>query len=75
MQECFRLRTMSVLIPKTFLVLIPKTQQVTNFDQFRLVSICNFTYKVMAKILAKWLREILDKLFHHNKGLLLKEDG
>lgn len=74
-QECFRLRTMSGSTNKTFLVLIPKTQQVTNFDQFRLVSLRNFAYKVVAKILANWLRGVLDKLFHHNKGLLSKDDG
>eukprot|EP00253_Pinus_taeda_P019805 PITA_19805 len=45
----------------TLTALIPKTNTPTTFDYYRLISLCNCIYKIMAKIIANRLRPILSK--------------
>ena len=47
---------------ETFITLIPKVQGANNFGHFRLISLCNFCYKVISRILVARLRPLLDKL-------------
>ena len=47
---------------KTFITLIPKVQGAYNFGHFRPISLCNFCYKVISRILVARLRPLLDKL-------------
>ena len=47
---------------ETFITLIPKVQGAYNFGHFRLISLCNFCYKVISRILVARLRPLLDKL-------------
>lgn len=58
--ECFRCGRMPDLINKTFIVLIPKTDKACNFNHFRLISLCNFAYKLVAKIVANRLSGVID---------------
>lgn len=51
----------------TFIVLIPKTDKAYNFNHFHTISLCNFTYKVVAKILAPRLNDFLGKLIFPNQ--------
>jgi hypothetical protein len=46
----------------TYITLIPKRQAASNFNQFRPISLCNFYYKIISKILVLRLRPILPKL-------------
>ncbi|XP_030494854.2 uncharacterized protein LOC115710637 [Cannabis sativa] len=46
----------------TFLCLIPKSENPTSFDQFRPISLCNFGYKIIARLLTDRLKPVLDKL-------------
>lgn len=50
------------LLPKGFaatsLILIPKLTNPENFSDFRPVSLCNFSYKIISKILATRLESI-----------------
>jgi hypothetical protein len=46
----------------TYITLIPKRQGASNFNQFRPISLCNFYYKIISKILVLRLRPILPKL-------------
>ena len=36
----------------TFIALIPKTDQPKNFDDFRSISLCNYIYKIISKIIS-----------------------
>ncbi|RDX76194.1 hypothetical protein CR513_43845, partial [Mucuna pruriens] len=49
-------------INDTLIVLIPKIDRVQNMKNFRPISLCNVTYKTMAKILAQRLRYMMQKL-------------
>lgn len=49
-------------INETFLSLIPKGDQVCHIKDFRLISLCNVSYKVITKIMAQCLRTIMGML-------------
>ena len=49
-------------INKTFITLILNVQGANNFGHFRPISLCNFCYKVISRILVARLRPLLDKL-------------
>ncbi|XP_060968361.1 uncharacterized protein LOC133035936 [Cannabis sativa] len=46
----------------TFICLIPKVNNPTRMEQFRPISLCNFPYKIIAKILANRLRSYMESL-------------
>jgi hypothetical protein len=46
----------------TFLCLIPKKKNVESFEDYRPISCCNVTYKLISKIIACRLRPILSKV-------------
>uniref|UniRef100_A0A803NX12 Reverse transcriptase domain-containing protein n=1 Tax=Cannabis sativa TaxID=3483 RepID=A0A803NX12_CANSA len=46
----------------TFICLIPKVEFPHCVDHFRLISLCNFSYKVIAKILSNRLRPLMNDL-------------
>ena len=43
----------------TFLALIPKEKYAVSFDRFRPISLCNIGYKIITKIMAKRLKDII----------------
>ncbi|KAL0437443.1 UNVERIFIED_CONTAM: putative mitochondrial protein [Sesamum radiatum] len=49
-------------INHTYITLIPKGPNARTVEQFRPISLCNTTYKVISKILANRLKPLLDKL-------------
>ncbi|GLT58540.1 hypothetical protein SLA2020_314260 [Shorea laevis] len=57
-EQGFMLREMN----KTKIVLVPKTKNPEVISQFRPISLCNFSYKIIAKILANRLKGFLDDL-------------
>lgn len=71
-RECFRLRDVPRYMNHTFIVLIPKVENAVNFNQFRPISLCNFVYKIVAKILASRLRSVMDKIISPNQGAFVK---
>lgn len=65
-QECLKLGSTSITTNKTFIIPILKTKQPQGFDQFRPISLYNFAYKVMIKILAMKMKKIMGKLVSCN---------
>ena len=57
----------------TFITLIPKRQGACNFNHFRPISLCNFYYKIISKILVMRLRQILPKLIDPAQAAFVPE--
>nr|XP_048317975.1 uncharacterized protein LOC125418473 [Ziziphus jujuba var. spinosa] len=71
-QNAFRSATLPNSINRTFLVLIPKANQISSFNQIRPISLCNTIYKILSKILANRLRPLMNKLiFSHQSTIIL----
>lgn len=66
-QECFRFRTITSGLNRTFIVLVPKVSQPANFSQFRRISVCNFSYKIISRILVNRLRNLLSQIISLNQ--------
>jgi len=52
----------------SFLALIPKENGASSLDQFRPISLCNISYKIIAKIIANKLNPLLQSLILPNQG-------
>ena len=44
----------------TFIALVPKKNGASNIRDFRLISLVGSVYKILAKVLANRLKEVLD---------------
>lgn len=49
-------------INSPFLALIPKETNPGSFDRYRPISLCNSSYKIVAKMLANRIKPLLQKL-------------
>lgn len=58
-QYFFRNGHMLKALNHTFIALIPKIQHPTRVEQFRPISLCNITYKVISKLIANKLKPLL----------------
>jgi hypothetical protein len=45
----------------TFIALIPKEDNLTSFEKFRPISLCNCIYKIISKVIARRLKRVLSK--------------
>ena len=55
----------------THLVLIPKKHYVEIMGDLRPISLCNVIYKIVAKVLATWLKQIFPKVVSHNQSAFI----
>lgn len=65
-------RSVNQSINKTFIVLIPKMKHASTFNQFRPISLCNFVCKIVSKLMASRLRNLLPKIIFPNQGAFVK---
>ena len=56
----------------TFLALIPKEANPSSFDRFCPISLCNASYKILAKLLANIFKLLLGKLISPLQGGFIK---
>lgn len=57
----------------SFLALIPKETNPTSFSQFRPISLCNLSYKILTKIIANLLKKVLPKLIFSKQGGFMQD--
>ncbi|KAK3193217.1 hypothetical protein Dsin_024527 [Dipteronia sinensis] len=60
--ECFMKGCVPGELNKTFISLIPKIPSPTNMTQFRPISLCNTTYKILSKIIVQRIKPLLPNL-------------
>lgn len=58
-------------INHTYIVLIPKVKDPVNTYDFRPISLCNGIYKLVSKILANRLKQILSVIMSKNQSVFL----
>ena len=58
----FELGSMPKEINNSLIVLIPKTQCPTSFNNFKPISLCNVIYKIISKLIVSKIRPFLHKL-------------
>ena len=56
----------------TFLALISKETNPASFDRFRTISLCNASYKIIAKLLTNRIKPMLGKLISESQGGFVK---
>ena len=61
-RNAFRTGTFDNLLLETLIVLIHKVEVANRFTQFRPISLCNVTYKIISKVLVNHLRPFLDNI-------------
>jgi len=59
-------------INSTFLALIPKEANPGTFDRYRPISLCNSSYKILAKLMANRIKPLLQKLITPAQGGFVK---
>jgi hypothetical protein len=60
-EEVRSTRKVSGAFNSTFLAFIPKEDKPKSFNDFKPISLCNYTYKILAKILAVMVKKIFSE--------------
>lgn len=60
---------------RTFITLIPKLENSSRIKDFRPISLCNFLFKIISKVLVKRLSYVLPRLISENQFAFIKGRG
>ncbi|XP_028094336.1 uncharacterized protein LOC114294405 [Camellia sinensis] len=61
-KNCFQSKSIPPVVNQTLIALFPKTVIPENIKQFRPISLCNVSYKILSKILVNRIRPLLQDL-------------
>ena len=61
-------------VEKKFICLIQKKEDAVQVWDFRPISLTTLTYKLIAKVLAEYLKRVMSSIIALHKVCLLKED-
>ena len=53
-----------IVFNSTFIVMIPKTDHPTCFEDFMPISLCNYCYKIIGKIISTRIRKVLGRYIY-----------
>lgn len=59
-------------LTSTYIALIPKKGDAQNFQDFRLISLCNISYKIVSKIIAERIKGVLSEFLTKEQHGFLK---
>ncbi|XP_056695812.1 uncharacterized protein [Spinacia oleracea] len=71
--ECFESKSFPVSINDTSICLIPKTDNPESIKQYRPISLCNTSYKIVSKLIVHRLRPLLNSIISPNQNSFLSE--
>lgn len=58
---------MDSILNHTFIALIPKVQKPKYVHEFKLISLSNFLYKLVSKVLVNWLKPFMSSTISCNQ--------
>ncbi|CAA7020953.1 unnamed protein product [Microthlaspi erraticum] len=67
-QEFFSSEALDARLNQTNICLIPKTERPKDMSEFRPISLCNVSYKIISKILCRRLKRFLPKLISETQS-------
>ena len=56
----------------TFISLIPKNAGADSLENYRPISLCNFVYKIISKVLANRMQKVIHKIISPNQAAFIK---
>ncbi|KAL9661414.1 hypothetical protein QQ045_026238 [Rhodiola kirilowii] len=72
-RHCLRNNDMPKGVNAAYIALIPKSSQASKPEDYRHISCCNVTYKIVASLLAGRIKEVLPSIINPAQGAVVKD--